>query len=103
MGYLHLLGVEGLVDRDVNIARRWFELGKDMGDAEASYSYAMLRLGWMVTEVEGLPKEVPTWTASSSTNTRKRKTAFDQSYLVLLWEEYMQRLCSCISIKNYQR
>jgi len=84
MGYLHLLGVEGLVDRDVNIARRWFELGKDMGDAEASYSYAMLRLGWMVTEVEGLPKGVPTWTAPSptSTNTRKRKTAFDQSYLV---------------------
>ena len=31
MGLLHLFGVGGLVDRNVNMARwRWFEQGKDM-------------------------------------------------------------------------
>ena len=55
MGLLHLLGVDGLVDRDVDMARRWFENGKDMGDPDSQYNYAMLRLGWMVTELEDIP------------------------------------------------
>ncbi|KAL9182960.1 hypothetical protein ACHAXT_004239 [Thalassiosira profunda] len=57
MGLLHLLGVDGLVDRDVGAARRWFEHGKDFGDAESMFNYAMLRLGWMVTELDDLPAE----------------------------------------------
>ena len=83
MGYIHLLGVEGLADRDVNIARRWFELGKDMGDAESSYSYAMLRLGWMVNELEDLSNKVhPTTDSSSSTaSAKKRKTVYNQNYV----------------------
>lgn len=58
MGLLHLLGVEGLIDRDVDIARKWFETGKDMGDPDSTYNYAMLRLGWMVTELEDIPANV---------------------------------------------
>ena len=52
MGLLNLMGVEGLIDRDVNMARKWFEHGKDSGDAKSSYNYAMIRLGWMVTEIQ---------------------------------------------------
>ena len=81
MGYLNLLGVDGLVDRDVNTARRWFELGKDFGDAESSYSYAMIRLGWMVTELEDLPTKVPIKSEKPPASTRKRKNTFDQSYM----------------------
>jgi len=81
MGLLHLLGVEGLVDRNVNVARRWFEQGKDFGDPESIYNYAMLRLGWMVTELEDLPT---TLTDESSTATKpgqKQKTPYDQHYM----------------------
>jgi len=84
MGLLHLLGVEGLVDRNVNMARRWFEHGKDFGDPESIYNYAMLRLGWMVAELEDLPTKVTDQsTATNSHEPRKAKTAFDQNYMAL--------------------
>jgi TPR repeat protein len=58
MGLLHLFGVEGLIERDVDMARKWFETGKDMGDPDSTYNYAMLRLGWMVTELKDIPANV---------------------------------------------
>eukprot|EP00569_Conticribra_weissflogii_P008990 CAMPEP_0171367950 /NCGR_PEP_ID=MMETSP0879-20121228/6413_1 /TAXON_ID=67004 /ORGANISM="Thalassiosira weissflogii, Strain CCMP1336" /LENGTH=1259 /DNA_ID=CAMNT_0011876063 /DNA_START=61 /DNA_END=3837 /DNA_ORIENTATION=- len=51
MGLVHLLGIDGLVERNVGLARRWFELTRDIGDPDGMYNYAMLRLGWMVSEV----------------------------------------------------
>ena len=51
MGLLHLLGVPNLVKRDTTKARQWFEHGKDLGDPDAQYNYAMVRLGWMVDDV----------------------------------------------------
>ena len=51
MGLLHVLGVPNLVKRDTKKARLWFEHGKDLGDPDAQYNYAMLRLGWMVEDV----------------------------------------------------
>ena len=107
MGLLNLLGIEGLVDRNPNMARRWFEHGKEMGDAESGFNYAMLRLGWMSTELDDLPwnKSEENDAAPSSSKPpsagastplpgstgdhqqqqqhhRKKKTAFDQNYLV---------------------
>jgi TPR repeat protein len=51
MGLISLLGIDGLVDRNVANARKWFEIAKDLGDSDGQFNYAMLRLGWMVTEV----------------------------------------------------
>ena len=51
MGLISLLGIDGLVDRNVANARLWFEIAKDLGDSDGQFNYAMLRLGWMVTEV----------------------------------------------------
>lgn len=81
MGLLHLLGVEGLVDRNVNIARRWFEHGKDLGDPESQYNYAMLRLGWMVAELEDLPTKIPGDSAALRYHKQMRKTQFDSNYM----------------------
>ncbi|KAL7430309.1 hypothetical protein ACHAXM_002294 [Skeletonema potamos] len=54
MGLMNLFGVEGLVERNVAMARSWWELCKDMGDPDCQYNYGMLRLGWMVTELKDL-------------------------------------------------
>ncbi|KAL7539895.1 hypothetical protein ACHAXR_009688, partial [Thalassiosira sp. AJA248-18] len=93
MGLLHLLGVEGLVDRNVNMARRWFEQGKDMGDSDSIYNYAMLRLGWMVTELDDLPtngsvdESLPLSSVEGSNSARtkggiqRKQTTFDTNYL----------------------
>jgi len=85
MGLLNLLGVEGLIDRDVNMARRWFEHGKDFGDAESSYNYAMMRLGWMVTEIEDVSHNAAEFLSSKSSESTatygKQKTAFDTNYM----------------------
>jgi SEL1 protein len=54
MGLMSLFGVEGLVERNVAMARSWWELCKDMGDPDCQYNYGMLRLGWMVTELKDL-------------------------------------------------
>lgn len=84
MGFMHLLGVEGLIDRDVNMARRWFEHGKDFGDADSTYNYAMMRLGWMVKELEAIPTN-STEAAAARDATKfagRRKVATEQSYLV---------------------
>lgn len=54
MALMNLFGVEGLVERNVAKARSWWELCKDMGDADCQYNYGMLRLGWMVTELKDL-------------------------------------------------
>ena len=80
MGLLHLLGVEGLVDRNVHAARRWFEHGKDVGDPDSIYNYAMLRLGWMVTELEDLPTELPEDERIRRPD-RRLRTAFEQNYM----------------------
>ena len=53
MGLVSLLGVDGLIDRNVATSRKWFEVAKNLGDADGQFNYAMLRLGWMVTEVHG--------------------------------------------------
>jgi len=50
MGLVSLLGIDGLVERNIGNAKKWFEIGKSLGDSDAQYNYAMLRLGWMVTE-----------------------------------------------------
>lgn len=50
MGLISLLGIDGLVERSVANARKWFEIAKDLGDSDGQFNYAMLRLGWMVTE-----------------------------------------------------
>ncbi|KAL3817295.1 hypothetical protein ACHAXA_003216 [Cyclostephanos tholiformis] len=85
MGLLHLLGVEGLIDRDVDIARKWFEIGKDIGDPDSMYNYAMLRLGWMVTELKDLPAKVPIDKGPAGKRSRgkwREVTPFDRhSYL----------------------
>lgn len=52
MGLLNLFGVNGVIERDVNMARRWFEHGKDIEDPDSMYNYAMLHLGWMVSELD---------------------------------------------------
>ena len=54
MGLMNMFGVEGLVERNVAMARSWWELCKDMGDSDCQYNYGMLRLGWMVTELKDL-------------------------------------------------
>ncbi|KAL7455833.1 hypothetical protein ACHAWC_007347, partial [Mediolabrus comicus] len=54
MGLMYLFGVDGLVKRNVGMARSWWELCKDMGDSDCQYNYGMLRLGWMVTELNDL-------------------------------------------------
>ena len=61
MGLVTLFGIKGLVDRNVANARKWFEIAKDLGDPDAQYNYAMLRLGWMVSEVhaDDLTKSAP--------------------------------------------
>lgn len=43
------------MERNLVTARRYFEQGRDLGDPESMYNYAMLRLGWMVTELKDLP------------------------------------------------
>lgn len=57
MGLMYLFGVDGLVKRNVGMARSWWELCKDMGDSDCQYNYGMLRLGWMVTELNDLKSE----------------------------------------------
>lgn len=85
MGLLHLLGVDGLIDRDVDIARKWFETGKDVGDADSMYNYAMLRLGWMVTELEDIPAKVTDDKVSVGKSPRgggrHDRASSDQSYM----------------------
>ena len=58
---MSLLGIDGLVERNIGNAQKWFEIGKSLGDSVAQYNYAMLRLGWMVTELND-----DTYAASSS-------------------------------------
>ena len=61
MGLVSLLGIDGLIERNIGNAQKWFEIGKSLGDSVAQYNYAMLRLGWMVTELND-----DTYAASSS-------------------------------------
>ena len=85
MGLLNLLGVEGLIDRDVNTARRWFEHAKELGDADASYNYAMMRLGWMVTEIDGVPTNATEYLATdpaAKPTAPQKKTALEQNYMI---------------------
>ncbi len=46
LGLLHLWGMPLLLPRDVEKAKKYFELARDMGNADASYNLAMMRLGW---------------------------------------------------------
>ena len=76
MGLLHLFGVDGLIDRDVDMARRWFEHGKELEDPESMYNYAMLHLGWMVAELDDLPTNntvVYSADEEQAGNTRRRQ------------------------------
>lgn len=88
MGLLNLLGVEGLIDRNVNVARKWFEHGKEFGDAESSYNYAMMRLGWMATDIDHLSQNATEFlsrksseSAAAGATTGKQKTAFNSNYM----------------------
>ncbi|KAL3790582.1 hypothetical protein HJC23_008788 [Cyclotella cryptica] len=66
MGLISLLGIDGLVERSISNARKWFEISKDLGDSDGQYNYAMLRLGWMVIEIND--DTFPTGFAASSLN-----------------------------------
>jgi TPR repeat protein len=46
MGLLHLFGVHMVVPINVEKAKQFFVLARDMGNMDASYNLAMLRLGW---------------------------------------------------------
>ena len=46
LGLLHLFGMPLLLKRDVEKALKYFELARDMGNMDASYNLAMMRLGW---------------------------------------------------------
>ncbi len=46
MGLMYLLGVPMLAQRDVEIATSYLKLGKDQGDADASYYLGVMKLGW---------------------------------------------------------
>lgn len=46
LGLLQLFGMPLLLKRDVEKAQQYFELARDMGNADASYNLAMMRLGW---------------------------------------------------------
>jgi SEL1 protein len=46
LGLLHLYGVPDEIDVDINKARAYFQLSRDMGNMDASYNLAMLRLGF---------------------------------------------------------
>jgi SEL1 protein len=46
MGLLYLFGIPMTFDVDVEKAKEYFILARDMGNMDASYNLAMLRLGW---------------------------------------------------------
>jgi len=46
LGLMSLFGMPLLLRRDVDKAQKYFELARDMGNADASYNLAMMRLGW---------------------------------------------------------
>jgi SEL1 protein len=46
LGLLQLWGMPTLLDRDVELAQKYFELSRDMGNVDARYNLAMMRLGW---------------------------------------------------------
>ena len=46
LGLLHLYGIPMLLAVDVDKARSFFQLSRDMGNMDASYNLAMLRLGF---------------------------------------------------------
>ena len=89
LGIINLMGIEGLVERNTGQALRWFELAKDMGDPEGMYNYAMLRLGWMVSELEDItsnslsrPKPTATFKLHSS-KTKEISSPAELSYMAL--------------------
>ena len=53
MGLLYLFGVPMILAPNRGVAAKYFELASDMGDADASYNAAMLRLGWREKKFEG--------------------------------------------------
>jgi SEL1 protein len=46
LGLMYLFGMPLLLKRDVDKAQKYFELARDMGNMDASYNLAMMRLGW---------------------------------------------------------
>lgn len=47
MGLLYLFGVPMVLPPSREVATKYFNLARDMGNMDASYSLAMMRLGWM--------------------------------------------------------
>jgi TPR repeat protein len=41
MGLVSLIGIDGLVERNIGNAKKWFEIEKSLGDSDAQYNYAM--------------------------------------------------------------
>ena len=86
MGLLHLFGLTNLIDRDVNVARRWFEHGKDIEDPDSMYNYAMLHLGWMVSELEDLPTNITVVNSvddEQAGSSGHHSSVFEQNYMTL--------------------
>ena len=84
MGLVSLLGIDGLVDRNVANARKWFEIAKDLGDSDAQFNYAMLRLGWMVSEVhaDDFTKDAPDPNPPYFDHSNPSNSPFQLNYLM---------------------
>jgi TPR repeat protein len=84
LGLLNLFGVDGLIDRNVNMARSWLEHGKDLEDSESMYNYAMLHLGWMVSELHDLPTNITvvnTVDDKHAGSSDQHASVFDRNYM----------------------
>ncbi len=72
------------MDRDVDMALMWFETGKDIGNLDRMYNYAMMHLGWMVTELNDIPAEVTANKFSACKTLRSRRhevASLNQRYM----------------------
>jgi len=47
MGLLYAFGIPMVISVDIEMAKKWFDLARQMGNMDASYNLGMLTLGWL--------------------------------------------------------
>ena len=70
MGLLYLFGVPMVLPPSREVATKYFELAKELGNMDASYNLAMLRLGWM--DEIGAKQSIPHQKDISTINNAKK-------------------------------
>ena len=70
MGLLYLFGVPRVLPPSREVATKYFELAKDLGNMDASYNLAMMRLGWM--DEIGAKESIPHYKDISTINNAKQ-------------------------------